>query len=168
MALTGNLKVALALNETKLTQDFASPTFALSKDYSWKLATSGTGANQADLMFSDQRTLVQSANEDLDLAGALTSPLGTTFVAVKCKALGIFAAAANPGNLTVGRGATNGFPWISAVSAGVVIPPGGGVWWFAPTAGITVVAGTGDLLNIAAAATTGSYVYDVHLLGTSA
>jgi hypothetical protein len=168
MALTGNLKVILALNETKLTQDFAAPMFALSKDYGWKLATSGTGASQADLMFSDQRTLVQSANEDLDLAGALTSPLGTTFLAVKCKAIAIFAAAANPGNLTVGRGATNGFPWISAVSAGVVIPPGGGNCWYAPAAGITVVAGTADLLNIAAAATTGSYVYDVHLLGTSA
>jgi hypothetical protein len=168
MALTGNLKVAMSLNEVKLTQDFASPTFTLSKDYSWKLATSGTGASQADLLFSDQRTLVQSANEDLDLAGALTSPLGTTFLALKCKGIGIFAAAANPGNLTVGRGAANGFPWISAISAGVVIPPGGGVWWFAPAAGIAVVAGTADLLNIAAAATTGSYIYDVHLLGTSA
>ena len=168
MALTGNLKVMLALNEVKTSQDFASPAFALSKEYPWKLATSGTGASQADLLFADQRSLAQSANEDLDVNAVLTSPLGTTITMVKIKAIGIFAAAANPGNLTVGRGATNGVVWISAISAGVVVPPGGGQFWFAPLAGLAITAGTSDLINVAAAATTGTYTYDVYLLGTSA
>ena len=166
MAVSGKASVVLNITEQK-DLDLVSYPGVLSKAYDWVIAT-GTGSGQADLLFSDSFSVAQSNSFDLDLAGTLVPAFGGTLTLVKCKAFGIFAGAANPGNLTVGRGATNGFPWISAVSAGVVIPPGGGCWWFAPQAGITVTAGTGDLINILAAATSGTYTYDVFLVGTSA
>ena len=44
---------------------------------SWTIAN-GTGADQADVMGHDQRTLGTSASEDLDLSGALTDSFGTS------------------------------------------------------------------------------------------
>jgi hypothetical protein len=166
MSLSGKASVKLDLTEQK-DLDLVSGVAALSKSYDWVVAT-GTGSGQADLIFSDSYSVAQSNSFDLDLAGLLVPLFAATLTLVKCKAFGIFAGAANPGNLTVGRGATNGFTWISAVSAGVVVPPGGGCWWFAPQAGITVTAGTADLINVTAAATSGTYTYDVFLVGTSA
>jgi hypothetical protein len=164
--LSGTLKVALSLLETKVA-DLATASTPLSKDYSWKLAN-GTGASQADKIFHDQRTLGAGANEDIDLAGVLTDIYGAALTFARLKGLLIKAAPTNPNNLTVGRGATNGVPWISAVSAGVIVRPGGlNLWWAEEATGIVVTAGTGDLINVLAGAG-GNHVYDVVIIGASA
>jgi hypothetical protein len=58
--------------------------------------TSGTGNNQADLVFNDTRTVAASGTDALDLAGALTGPLGGLLTFVKLKALMVRAARATP------------------------------------------------------------------------
>jgi hypothetical protein len=166
MAINGKVSMIAQLTETK-TIDLASASASLNKAVAWTV-TSGTAADQADLSWSDTRSLAASAAEDLDLAGTLTSIYGTALTFVKLKGLMVIAASTNPGSLTVGRAAAAGVPWISAVSAGVVLPAGGSVCWLAPTAGITVVPTTADMINVAAAATAGTYTYDVVVVGTSA
>jgi hypothetical protein len=129
----------------------------------------GIGVNQADRLFSDQRTLVASTNEDLDFAGsALTDAFGRVFTIVKIKVLVIVAALANVNNVQIRRGATNGIPIFTAVSSGVDLGPGGIFMWASPSAGVVVTPATGDLVNVANSGAGTSVIYDVVAIGTSA
>jgi len=130
----------------------------------------GTGLDQADLMFSDQRTLGPSTSEDLDLAGSLTDAFGNTISFARIKLLALFAAVANGDNLHVGAASLN--QWATLFGAGtdlLVLRPGGAIIAFAPDAtGYTVTAGTGDLLAIDNQDAGGSATYDIILVGASA
>jgi len=129
---------------------------------------SGTAAGQADLIWHDQRTLAASDTEDLDLAASLVDVFGTTLTFVKLKAIVITAASANTNNVNVTRPASNGVPVFLAAGDGMPVLPGGEFKWVAPGAGVTVTAGTGDLLTLTNSAAGTSVTYDVVLIGTSA
>jgi hypothetical protein len=160
-----SLKVTAALTGAG---DFATPRSDLSYEKIIALA-SGVGAGQADKIFHDQRTLVASATEDLDFAGALTDPLGATVIFARIKAVIFYAALANTNNVVVTRPASNGLLLFTAVSAGVSLSPGG---FFAfsvrDASAIPVTAGTADLLTITNSAGGTSVVYDVIIVGASA
>ena len=168
MALSLSIKAGIRGNHTKAldlgTADFPVDVQAL------LTLTDGTGANQADRIFHDQRTLTASATEDLDLAGSLTDAYGTTITMAKVKAILVKAAAANTNNVNVTRPASNGVPLYLAASDGVGIPPGGCLLLAAPgAAGLaTVTGGTGDLLTFTNSAGGTSVTYDVVIIGTSA
>lgn len=148
--------------------DLATGTVPLShrKRFTW---ATGTAADQADLIFHDQRTLTASSNEDLDLAGSLSSAFGATLTFVDLKAVMVSAAAGNTNQVRVSRPASNGVPLFLAASDGIPIYPGGTFLWVAPgTSVVTVTAGTGDLLNIANSGAGTSVTYDIVIIGTSA
>lgn len=131
--------------------------------------TSGTGSNQADLIFHDQRTLAASGTEDLDLAGSLTDAYGTTLTFARIKAIMVTAASGNTNNVQVTRPASNGVPLFLAAGDGIPVLPGGVFLWVAPNAaGVAVTAGTGDLLTFTNSAGTTSVTYDVVIIGASA
>lgn len=168
MAVGGKINFAALVTQSK-AGGFGSTTFGPQFVYEWILAD-GTGLNQMDRVYVAQGlTLAAAANADLDLAASLTDFYGAAFTLAKMKLLGVINRSSSPGTITVGRGATNGVTWISAVSAGVVIPAGGANLWVGPSlAAIAVAAGTADLVNVLAAATAGTYTYDVVVGGTSA
>lgn len=144
----------------------ASAPLAYSKRIS--LAT-GTGANQADRVWSDTRTIAASGTEDLDLAGVLTDAFGAAFTLAKVKAVLITAAAANTNSVRVIRPAANGVPIFLAASDGLDVVPGGAFLWVAPSAAaVAVTAATGDLLTVANSGSGTSVTYDVVIIGTSA
>ncbi len=148
--------------------DLGTVTFPFTSNANATLAT-GTGANQADLVFADQRTLAASATEDLDLAGVLISGAGAVLTFAKLKAIYIKAASANTNNVVVSRPASNGVPLFSAAGDALAILPGGAFMWFAPgLAGVTVTAATGDLITLTNSAAGTSVTYDVIIVGTSA
>lgn len=150
--------------------DLGTPTDSFLKKVKIDLAN-GTAANDADLMFHDQRTLAASGTEDLDLAGSLANPLtGATMTFAELRAIMFFAAAANTNNVQVTRPASNGVPsWLLAAGDGIAIPPGGCFLWACPADGkVTVTAGTGDLITVTNSAGSTSVTYDVVILGTSA
>lgn len=124
----------------------------------------GTGAGQADRLFTDQRTI--STNDDLDLAGVLVDAMGTTLTFARIKAIMIEALAANTNNITIGA-ATN--PWATFLNATgtATLRPGGFVCAYAgnDATGWAVTAGTGDILRLSA---TGPQVYNIAILGCSA
>lgn len=118
----------------------------------------GTGAGLFNRCWPSTRSLNASANEDLDLVGALTNVFGAaTFSAVKL--IIVSSAAANTTNLTISRPASNGVPFFAAAGDAVLLTPGD---FFVQTrrsaAGIAVTADTGDLINVAnASGATASY-----------
>ncbi len=165
MALTVHMQAALKARLTG-AGDLGTPTADINLDGQIVLA-SGTGANQADRIFADNRTLSASTTEDLDLAGVLTDPLGATLTLAKVKGIFIKAGAANPGDLTVG-GDANAFAGIFGDASDTIkIPPGAILPLMWPGAGKTVTAGTGDILQFASAAG-GPSTYDIVIVGTSA
>lgn len=166
MALSATIKASLGATHTNVL-DLATASFPLSIQQALTL-TDGTGANQADRIFSDTRTLSASANEDLDLSGSLTNAYGTVTFA-RIKAVFVIADSANTNNVNVSRSTSNGVPLFLAATDGIAVRPGGIFLWACTDAtGVAVTAGTGDLLNFANSAGSTSVNYSVVIIGASA
>lgn len=131
---------------------------------------SGTGANQADRLWHDQRTLSASGTEDLDFAGVLSDAFGATLALARIKLLAVYAAAGNTNNVVVTQDASAGVPNIfTGASEGVSVRPGGLFLWVAPDAtAAAVTATTADLLTITNSSSGTSVTYDIVVIGASA
>lgn len=168
MALSTKISVRISATQTS-AGDLATAQDPLTylKEFTW---ASGTGADQADLIFHDQRTLNASANEELDLAASLTDKLGNTLTFVEIMAIMVFAAAANTNNVQVGGSAANGFVnWVANATDIINVRPGGMLLLIARDAtGYAVTAGTGDLLKLTNSGAGTSVTYDIILIGRSA
>jgi hypothetical protein len=167
MPLTSRVSIELAALLTG-SGDFgppsSSPRFARQID----LAT-GTGAGQADRIWTDKRTLAASANEDLDLTGSLTDALGASLALARVKVLYVEASAANANNVVVGAAASNAWAGLLNAAGTVTLRPG--EFFLAATRDATahaVTAGTGDLLRIANSGAGTPVTYDIAVIGASA
>lgn len=147
--------------------DFGSPAYTFDEKLVIDLL-SGTGNGKADIVFTDERTIAASSNDDLDLAGVLADIFGATITAAKIKAIIIFAAAGNTNNVVIGGAASNAVPVFSDATDKLPLKPGN---FFALTdkdSGITVTAGTGDILRIANSGSGTSVTYKIVILAASA
>lgn len=167
MALSTKISLSLVASLTSAL-DLAEAAVPLTVTETIRLAT-GTGANQADKIFHDRRTLGASATEDLDLVGSLADALGVTITMARLKALIVKAASTNTNNVNVTRPAANGVPLFLAAGDGVPVLPGGFLAWVAPNAAaIAVTAATGDLLTFTNSAGSTGVTFDVVIIGASA
>ncbi len=129
----------------------------------------GTGANQADLVFTDTRTIAISTNDDVDLSGVLASAFGATITAAEMVGL-VIVNKSTTQTLTVGVAGTN--PWVTMWAAsgdGIKVFPGGVFVNFAPDAsGLGAVVGAAsDVLRIANGAGA-TCDYDIAVLARTA
>ncbi len=132
-----------------------------------KSLATGTGANQSDLIYSDQRTLNASASETLDLT-ALTNAFGAAINFAKVKAILIKASSGNTNNVAYGNATA---PFIGPLSVGtatISLPPDGAMMLAAPGSGWTVTGGSADEIKIANSAGSTTVTYDIIIIGTSA
>ena len=145
--------------------DLSTPVDAFSVDYT-KAFASGTGINQANMIWHDQRTLTASAAETLDLAGTLTSCFGTSIVFTAIKGILVVASSSNTNDVQVTRPASEGVTVFLAAADGLSVRPGGIFLWVDPTAaGVTVTAATSDDLTFTNSAGATSVVFDVWFWG---
>jgi len=165
-SLTANISVSITGNHTN-PLDLGTAGLPFSDSLLIAL-TNGTGASMADLVFTDTRTLTASATEDLDLAAVLTDAYAAAITFAKIKAIYFEAAAGNTNDVQIQRATANGVPLFMAALDGLAVKPGGCFLWACPGTGVTVTAGTGDLLTITNSAGTTSVTYDVIIIGTSA
>lgn len=172
--MTVNATVTARMDITQRgANDFGTDKFSPVVEAVLQIAN-GTGANQADIVFVDQRSVEASSNDDLDLAGALADAFGATVSAAEVVALLIINAprsgAANVSDLTIGN-ATNAFEGFLGGTSPTIGPikPGGFVLIGAGNAaGIgTVTAGSADELRIANGSG-GTATYQVAILARSA
>ena len=130
----------------------------------------GTGANQADRVWSRRSTLAASASETWDLNGVLTDTFGNAVNFVKIKGLFLYAASGNTNNVVLGNAAANA--WVGPFGAAthtIATAPDGYLQFIAPgLAGWAVTAGTADQLKVANSGAGTSVTYDLVLVGTSA
>jgi hypothetical protein len=146
------------------TADLGTPQILV--DIQKELAfTPGTAAvGQANILFSDTRTLGASATENLDLAGALADALGATIAAAEIVAIYVAAASGNTNDVQVTRPAANGVPLFLAAGDGFALGPGD----FSVRTyrnGVAVAAGTGDLITITNGGAGTSVNYDIAVIG---
>jgi hypothetical protein len=168
MPLTGTLKVSGSPIYSGAAAGGGTPSFQANFLWEWAIA-SGVGLSQADKLYAPAtQSLAAGANANIDFNAGLNDVFGVSLVMVKLKALLIKAGAANPDNLTLSRPAANGLALFVAASDAIIIPPGGMFAWAGQVGGIPVVASTADLLNMLAAATAGTYTFDIQAIGTSA
>lgn len=167
MALTTRLSLSLLAT---LTSALDLTTADDSLDYLKRFdLTTGTGANQSDMLWHDQRTLTASATENLDFAGSLTNAFGTTQTFARIKAFVVYAATGNTNNVNVIREGTNGVPLFLAAGDGIPVRPGGLFVAMAPDAtAYAVTASTGDLVTFTNSAGGTSVTFDVIVIGASA
>lgn len=126
----------------------------------------GTGADQANQVWSDTRTLTSGSNETLDLNASLTNAAGESVTFTKVKA--IFIRNKGTTALTIGGAASNGFiSWVGGATHTLEVKPGGVFLLTAPDAtGLAAAAGTADQLKITNAAGA-SCDYDIILVGVN-
>jgi hypothetical protein len=171
MPLSASFQVLVSATESPATgvSELVAQAVRINKSYSVALGD-GTGANQADRMFADQRTLADGGTENLDCSGLLAPFFGGTPIALlRLKAFLFYSLPTNTTNLTVSRGPSNGALLFTALSSGVAaIKPGAMFLWCDPSAAaVAVTATSADLItvtNSAGAAAT----YDVYIIGSSA
>lgn len=169
MSLTGTLRSQITAEFTSSGIGNATANVLEPSNYwDWTVAN-GTGANQADLVYRAQRTLSGSSSENLDLAGSLTDPFGTTLTFARVKFIFVKAASANGGNIIVGGAAANTFVGPFADATDKVQIPAGGHFQVgdAGATGWVVTAGTGDILKVENSDAS-SATYDIVIIGASA
>lgn len=164
--VTGNAVVRPNLSHAA-TVGLTSPTESLGTIFTWAI-TSGTGANQMNMLFVDQRSLTNGASEELDLYNGVTNSFGDVLSFARVKMLAIGGATANASYITMG-GSTNGAftNWVDDATDQINVRPGGIAVFFAPAAtGYTVTSGTGDKLLITNPSTN-TLTYDIYIGGAS-
>lgn len=167
MSLSATVRAAISGSQSRAI-DLASGRADFAKNLAIAL-TNGVGANQADLVWHDRRTLAASATEDLDLSGALVDIYGQPVVFAKLKVILVAADVGNTNNVNLTRPASNGVPLFLAAGDGIAVKPGGVQLWAAPDlAGIAVTPTTGDLITLTNSAGSTGVTYDIILIGTSA
>lgn len=133
----------------------------------------GTGAGNANILWSDQRTIAASGTDDLDLNGTtLKTAFNADVAMARVKGIYIAAASTNTNNVVVGGAASNQFAtWVGAATHTVVVRPGGFIMLGTGQADATcyaVTAATGDILRVANSGAGTPVTYDIVLLGCSA
>lgn len=127
----------------------------------------GTAANQANMIWMDQRTISASGTDDLDLYGGLTNAFGTTINFTSIKGIIISAASGNTNDVVVGGDGSAAFVnWVGAANDVINVKPGGIFALMNPNAnGYGVTATTADILQVANSSSGTSVTYDIILLG---
>ena len=166
MALSASIQVRVAASHTgALDNGSLEANHLLEKLFT---LANGPAADQADLVFSDTRTLNASANEELDLAGVLTDAFGAAITFAKVKAILVIADAANTNDVIIGGAASNAFiGFFGDATDTVKARPGGFAALACPGAGVTVTAGTGDKLKLANSGGSTAVTFKILIIGTS-
>ena len=137
---------------------------------------SGTGADQADVVYADSATMIADAFADYDLSGTVKDIYGDNVVMARVKAVYVKNTSTTASIIKVGGGSNgaglNAFDtWITSTAAdgseGVLLAPDACILLWSPGATAWVVtAGTDDLLSIEEQSTLAAS-FDLVVVGSS-
>jgi hypothetical protein len=165
-----DLKAAVIWNFQEAL-DLSTVTDAARLEFSRGMAD-GLGADQADKVWHDARSVASGANDDLDLTALAVGLFGgsVTIAFAKVKALLIVNLSTTAGEELVLDGtAPNAFLGPLAGAAGKIeIGPDSALFLSSKKDGWTVTAGTGDVVRVRNPASAAPVNYKIVIVGTSA
>lgn len=171
-SLTANLSVGFRWNYQETT-DLATAGSSEGLTITDAL-TSGITLDKADRLFADTRSVTASGNDDIDLSGSLTDPLGQTVTFGKIKGILLHNKSTTAGDiLQISGDGTQGFTtWLKDSNAnsahGVKVGPDGVfTLWNPSLAAYSVTATTADILRITELGGANTVSYDLVLIGTN-
>lgn len=157
MSLEVNLLFEIGIIHTN-PLDLSTPVDAPTIQWQVNL-TDGAGADQADQVWHDRRSVANGSPDDIDFEGGLVNAFGVTLNPARVAVLAI-RHVSGPGNLTIGNDGNALVLGFGAGSHTWTIRPGG---WFIVTApdsgGWGTTAGSADILQLASSS--GTVVYDI-------
>lgn len=163
-SFNGSLSVMIGATLTGAL-DVGTGTHVINETYKTSFIN-GTGIDQANQMWSDQRVLTASSSEELDLAGSLTNAFGTTLTFTSIKGIVVKAISTNTNDVVIGGAVSNAFLLFGDATDTIAVKPNGSFCIVNPAAdGYTVTAGTGDLLKITNSGGGTSITYDITIIG---
>ena len=167
-ALSGKAQISMQAGLAKTDGTANVGTFDVTGSagrFSWTLAD-GTGASEANDLYSAQLSIAASSAASLDLNAVAGTPTenvwGVDITWASVKAIFIKADATNGDTITLGGGSNN------IIATNEPIPAGGSIALFAPVAGWTVTAATADILTITNNDSGDAAIVDVFLIGVKA
>ncbi len=143
--------------------DLGNRSYNLSQTYTNKFSD-GTGADQAQAIFTDTRTITASSSETLDLS-ALTDAFGNSINMINVKTFMVAPHSDNTNNVIVGGAGSN--PFAAPFNAGtdtISVQPGGMLALSSNTADGYPVS-TGVNLKMANSSSGTSVTYDIIIIG---
>lgn len=166
MAVIGQIRVATDITET-VDVNVTTAAATTKDNLSWTIAD-GVLDDQADLVYSAERTLATGASEELDLSGVLADIYGNTIAFARVKALRINIVS-GVARLLVGGAAANAWVAPFSDSTDEVIVEELLYMQNRKQGAYPVVAGTGDLLRIEHdASDAADVIYQIVIVGASA
>lgn len=164
--VTANIDVGMQLSQTG-SRNRGTQSFQDHVNFSLKFKPGTSTTDEADILFSDSRTIAASSNDDLDLRGVLADALGATVNAAEITCIYVEALSANTNNVVVGGAAANQFVGPFGAAAHTVALQPGQCFLVTSKAGWAVTAATADILRIANSGAGTSVKYSIVILGRS-
>lgn len=125
---------------------------------SLSVAPALTGANPANIVFAEQRTLAASGSYTYDLSTGLSDFLGTSIALARIFSVIVTCSS---GTVVFAPGATNGLEWfLGGTSPTITIPAGAGFLFTTPTH--QAVSGTDKTITLSSSA---GATYKIAFLG---
>ena len=165
LATTLILKLTSTLTSTL---DLGDAKDRVMRDLSDTLAI-GTGADQSNRQWHDQRTLAASGTDNLDLSGGLTDGFGASLVFARVTCILIENTTTTAGyTLQVGGAASNPISTIFANTSDILIIGPGGIQllWNPSAAGYAITAGSADVLKVYNPSA-GNVTYNITIIGST-
>lgn len=162
--VTADISVSLRSRLTGAA-DLGNPIAPVNIDKHVQITPGTDATNKADVLWADERTLVASATENLDLAGVLSGLLGGTVTAAEITAIYIEASAGNTNDVVAFGAASNPFNGpLSGTTPKLTLGPGDFAL-ITNKKGWPITAGTGDIILVANSAAGTPVTYKIALIG---
>lgn len=145
--VTASIALDIKASLSGPTTDLGTPRAPANLSFLQQFIPGTDADSKADLLYAAERVLTTGQTVSLDLAGFLSSGLGTTITAAEVVAIALVADAQNTTNIAFFGAATNAFNGpLGGTTPTLTLKPGAVALLVDPD-GWPVTAGTGDIMQ---------------------
>jgi hypothetical protein len=162
---TGTVRARIEGKFTKAAPDGTSVEVFVDKAFERYLKP-GTDIDEAQKLYTAKHTIAASGTLDLDFAAGMNDPFGVAQTFTRIKEILIIADGTNTNNVNVGGTVTNQISLFADASDIVPVRPGGCAQLDLGDTGVSVTAGTADLLRIANSGSGSAVTFEIVVLGS--
>lgn len=166
--LSANVKMSVVAKLHNDSLDIGNADYNVN-EVVYKAFTNGATTGLANALWTDERTIGISADDDIDFSGGITDAFGTSLALTAIKAIMIEANANNTVSLIVGGDTTTNLVGLFGTDTDtMLIKPGASQCLLMPTTGYPVTAATADKLRFTNSSGAATISYKISVIGVKA